>query len=131
MDFSLPPQLALNAFKDATHETLVAVLEVMHFVARADGAISADELRQFLKFAKTVSLGKISAGELSALVSGWNERGEVDAPARLAELAAILSHPTERRATYELASRMATADGKLESAEEGVLGLIEVALELE
>lgn len=126
----MPPAPALAALSAASEEKLVAVLEVMHFIARADGFLSADELREFLKFAKTVSDGKISAAQLGELVSGWGKRKVGDIPERLAELKEILGDKKTCRAAYDLASKMAAADGKIESAEMKVLELVEVALDV-
>jgi len=128
MDLSMPPAPALTALAHASEEQLIAVLEVMHFIARADGFLSANELREFLKFAKTVSSGKINATLLGELVSTWSKRKVADIPARLAELKEILGDKQTCRAAYDLASKMAAADGKLESTEMKVLELVEEAL---
>lgn len=98
----------------------------MHFVAKADGFLSADELRQFLKLSKAVSGTRIDSKRLSDLVSAWGKR-EIDTKQRLMDLGAILLTAEMRRATYELAEKMATADGKLEGKEMGVLEQIEEA----
>lgn len=127
MDFSSPPAPVLAALADAIEEQLTAVMEVMHFVAKADGFLSADELRQFLRLAKTVSGGSIDSKKLSALVSSWSKRVGVNAHQRLSELSLILGTSELRRATYELAQKMATADGKLEGQELAVLEQIETA----
>jgi uncharacterized tellurite resistance protein B-like protein len=129
MDVSLPPALVVSALEGASEEQLIAVMEVMHFVAKADGFLSADELRQFLKLSKALSDTKIDSKTLSELVSAWGKR-EVDTRARLTELTAILATPEIRRAAYELAEKMATADGTLEGKEMGVLELIEEVLDL-
>ncbi len=131
MDFSTPPAPIVAALADATEEQLIAVMEVMHFIAKADGFLSADELRQFLKFAKTVCSDKIDSSQLSALVSGWGKRKVDDVPARLATLSQILESDSVRRAAYDLASKMAAADGQLEDAEMKVLEQIEEALRID
>lgn len=126
MDFSIPPAPVVAALRGASEEQLIAVMEVMHFVAKADGFLSADELRQFLKLSKSVSGTRIDSKRLSDLVSGWSKR-EIDTKQRLMDLGAILLTAEMRRATYELAEKMATADGKLEGKEMGVLEQIEEA----
>lgn len=126
MDFSIPPAPVVAALRGASEEQLIAVMEVMHFVAKADGFLSADELRQFLKLSKAVSGTRIDSKRLSDLVSGWSKR-EIDTKQRLMDLGAILLTAEMRRATYELAEKMATADGKLEGKEMGVLEQIEEA----
>lgn len=128
MDLRMPPAPVGLALRDASVEQLVAVLEIMHFVAKADGFLSADELRHFLKFAKTISSGKISAARLGEVVSNFGKRKVEDIRARLAELKEVLGSPEVCRAAYDLASKMAAADGKLESTEMKVLDLVEEAL---
>lgn len=128
MDLSTPPAPVVAALSDATEEQLIAVLEIMHFIAKADGFLSADELRQFLKFAKTVSSSKISPPRLGELVSQWGKRRVDNIPTRLSELKEVLGSPKIQRAAYDLAAKMAAADGKLEATEMKVLELVEEAL---
>lgn len=128
MDLSTPPSQVVAALSDATEEQLIAVLEIMHFTAKADGFLSADELRQFLKFAKTVSGGKISSSRLGELVSAWGTRKVDSIPTRLSELKGVLGSQETCRAAYDLAAKMAAADGKLEATEMNVLEQVEEAL---
>jgi tellurite resistance protein len=128
MDLNQPGPAAASALSEASEEQLIAALEIMHFVAKADGFLSADELRQFLKFAKTIAHGKINATHLGELVSNWGKRKVGDVRARLTELKEILGDPEICRAAYDLAAKMATADGKFEAAEMKVLELVEETL---
>src|SRR5690606_41837985 len=91
----------------------------------SDGFLSADELRQFLKFAKTVSKGRIDSSQLSAHVSDWSKRPQADLSARLLELNNVLGSTAVRQAAYDLALRMAAADGTLHENESAVLEAIE------
>lgn len=128
MELDIPAVPAVAALSNATEVQLIAILEIMHFIAKADGFLSADELRQFLKFAKTVSHGRIDASRLGDLVSGWGKRKVADIPTRLRELSKVLDDEKTCRAAYDLASKMAAADGKVESSEMSVLEMVEEAL---
>lgn len=130
MDLSTPAPPAAHALSSASEAKLIAVLEVMHFVAKADGFLSAEELRQFLKFARTATGGKIDATRLGDLVTSWGKRKVTDIPARLRELSKILDDESTCRAAYDLASKMAAADGKVESQEMTVLEMVEEALDI-
>jgi len=122
-----PSPAVLVALEAASSEQRSAVLEVMFFVAAADGRVGADELRGFLRLAKATGA---SPSAVSASITEWRARGNIDVPARLAELSAILSTDELRRAANELATRTAASDGHLGGEEASVLELIHDALGL-
>lgn len=111
-------------FKDIEGPQLLAVLELMYFVAKADGFLAADELRAFLKVAGEMSGDRFSSTHLSQLVSSWSNREVLDIDARLEELKTSLGHETARRAAHALAQSMAHADGVVRDSESQMLDRI-------
>ncbi len=122
-----PSPAVLADLEAASSEQLSAVLEIMFFVAAADGRVEADELRGFLRLAKATGA---SPSAVSASITEWRTRDKLDVSARLGELSTILATEELRRAANELATRTAASDGHLGSEEARVLELIHDALGL-
>lgn len=126
--FSPPPD-AVAVLRAAGDQEVTAALEVMYLVAQADGFVAADELRHFLAVARTISDGTLDATRLSELITTWKAT-QADVPQRSRELALLLGTREARRAAYDLAQAMATADRQLGEAELTVMDQIGEALDL-
>jgi tellurite resistance protein len=122
-----PPQALAPALLTASPDQINAVLEVMFFVAAADGRVEADELRGFLRLAKATGAAPAA---VSASITSWKARGKVDIAARVTELAGVLGSEELRRVAYDLATRTAASDGHLGTEEARVLELIGDALDV-
>ncbi len=116
--------LVPEGLKNATQEQLVALLEVMYYVANSDGVFSTEELTHFLNVAETISGGKLNPGELGIIANGWAERDAVDLPQRFTELAQILKTPHEREMACNLAAQLAEADDAVLRPEQDILDLL-------
>jgi uncharacterized tellurite resistance protein B-like protein len=130
MNERAPSAAALELFAAASDAELEAGLELMYLVAKADGFVAADELRQFLRVARALPGGRLDTARLSALLDTFKARGAVEIRARSAELGAVLGTPALRRAAYELAAAIVTADGELREAEVATLEAVGEALGL-
>lgn len=117
-------------FSDAGTNELLAMLEVMYLVAKADGFFSADELREFLEIVTSLSEGKVGKQQLGALVDSWGKRGATDVDERLKELATALQDDLSRRIAYGLAMQIAESDGQFLRAESEMLDRIAKAFGL-
>ncbi|HSC87906.1 MAG TPA: tellurite resistance TerB family protein [Polyangiaceae bacterium] len=120
-----PSPEVVAALVGASPEQLNAVLEVMFFVASADGRVEADELRGFLRVAKATGA---SPSAVSASITQWRSRGSVDVAERVAQLSDVLGTDELRRTAFQLATRTAASDGHLDGAEAQVLELVGDAL---
>jgi hypothetical protein len=113
-----------EGLKNTSQENLCAILEVMYYMAKADGVFSHEELAHFLKIAEGISGGRITPGHLGVLVMGWAGREGVQAEARIREIAALLTDPYEREMTCNLAAQLAEADDAVLVPEKHMLDLL-------
>jgi tellurite resistance protein len=121
-----------TGFEDTAAGELLAMLEVMYLVATADGYFSADERREFLAMAESLSDGKLQPAMLRSLVDSWSAHGGTgELGTRLGELAASLPDETSRRIAYGLAVQMAESDGQYLDAEAHVLAKLAAAFGLD
>lgn len=102
-----------------------AMIEVMYFVAKADGVFSIPERRQFFELVDSLSEGRIESSQLLAVVDGAEAKLESDGlDACLTALTPILRDELSRRIAYGLATKVAMADGDVEPREQLVLDAV-------
>jgi tellurite resistance protein len=123
---SEPPSLA-----DSTTNELLAMLEVMFIAAIADRNFSAEERRNFLEHAQSLSGGLLDSTHLVPLVASWEKRDLQDIDERLLELSRDLPDETARRIAYGLACGVTDADGQVAPSEVNVLTKIAAAFALD
>jgi tellurite resistance protein len=124
MDAFVPPKEAIAILKSSSEAQLIAALELMYLVAKADGFVAADELRQLLAVAKASDHNRVDSRKLSALIGEWKARGRLEPEPRIKALGSILETPEVKRAAYELAAATVVADRGLSSGELQVVNLI-------
>jgi len=126
MSLVAPPGL-----QDAGTNELLAMLEVMYFVAIADGFFSNEERSEFLKIVESLSEGKLGPEQLASLVDSWVKSGDTQiVDERLSELAHSLPDEMSRRIAYGLAMQIADADGMYLESEALVMAKIAKAFGL-
>lgn len=113
-----------EGLKNTSQEHLCAILEVMYYMAKADGVFSHEELAHFLKVAEGISGGRVTPGHLGVLVMGWAEREGVNAESRIREIATLLTDPYEREMTCNLAAQLAEADDAVLAPEKRMLDFL-------
>lgn len=99
-----------------------AMIEVMYFVAKADGVFSIPERRQFLELVQALSEGQIDSSELLGVIEEADRQlAEHGLEQCLERLRGLLRDELGRRIAYGLATKVAFADGEIKVVEQQVL----------
>src|SRR5690606_4700832 len=103
---------------------LCSILEVMYYMAKADGVFSHEELAHFLKVAEGISGGRVTPGHLGVLVSGWETREQMTSEERIPQIAGTITDSYEREMVCNLAAQLAEADDAVLAPEQRMLDFL-------
>jgi len=108
-----------------------AMVELMFFVARADGEFSVAERRAFLETVESLSEGHLDSSDLLELMDRAQAALEVQGmDSRLTDLAAHLPDELAKRLAFGLCTQLALSDGPYQDTERNMLDQIAVALQI-
>jgi tellurite resistance protein len=123
--------MSQRTWSERERNEVAALVEIMYFVAQADGEFSIPERRNFLETVQAISEGHLDSTELLEMIEnaevGLRDQG---LPKRLESLRAILTDELTRRLAFGLGTKIAMADGAVAPAETAILDAIADAFEL-
>lgn len=98
------------ALASASEDKVRAILEILFYMARADGVFADEELAYFLRVAEPISNGRVTAAHLGVAVGEWSKRSGREIEERITQLARLFDDSYEKEMVCNLAAQLAEVD---------------------